>query len=412
MNETNSTPRLFGAAEVRLGRQRSPAHESGSHMTPYLRAANVKDGELDLTNVKEMNFEPAEQVTFSLRPGDVLVTEGSGSLASVGASAVWNGELSGTVCFQNTLIRLRPREGVTDGRYLGWWARSAYASGQFASIASGANIYHLSSERTKSLPAILPSLWEQRRIADFLDAEIGRIDLLTNLYQQAIDWTLERSQIFVDTLIASTKDSYPLKHYVRFREGPGIMASDFHDSGVPLIRISGLQAGRVTLAGANFLNPELVKTRWSQFRLRLGDYIISGSATMGAVSIVADTDVIGAIPYTGLIILRPNEREVSMEYVSIALSSTIFKKQIDLLKAGAAMQHFGPTHLSQVTLPFPCLTDQERIAGEARRIMSQAAQLENMIEKQIALLTERRQALITAAVTGQIDVTTARGIAI
>ncbi|MGH8543507.1 MAG: hypothetical protein ACREX3_07735, partial [Gammaproteobacteria bacterium] len=115
-------------------------------MLPYLRAANVKDGELDLSSIKEMNFNPVEQETFRLRTGDVLITEGSGSITAIGASAVWREDIPGPVCFQNTLIRLRPRPGVADGRYLGWWARSAYASGQFASIASGANIYYISCE--------------------------------------------------------------------------------------------------------------------------------------------------------------------------------------------------------------------------------------------------------------------------
>ena len=78
-------------------------------MVPYLRAANVKDGQLDLTDVKTMDFNPSEQRTFSLMPGDVLVSEGSGSLGTVGASAVWNAEIDGVVCFQNTLLRLRPK---------------------------------------------------------------------------------------------------------------------------------------------------------------------------------------------------------------------------------------------------------------------------------------------------------------
>src|SRR6476469_684584 len=53
------------------------------------------NGYLDLTDVKQMNFTPTEQRVFSLKPGDVLVTEGSGSLSAVGASAVWNDEIEG-----------------------------------------------------------------------------------------------------------------------------------------------------------------------------------------------------------------------------------------------------------------------------------------------------------------------------
>lgn len=117
-------------------------------MTRYLRAANVKDGALDLDDVLSMNFTPSEQRIFSLRPGDVLITEGSGSLTAVGASARWSGEMSGAVCFQNTLVRLRALR-LTDSGFLSWWCRHAFASGLFASIATGANIFHLSAERVR-----------------------------------------------------------------------------------------------------------------------------------------------------------------------------------------------------------------------------------------------------------------------
>ena len=110
---------LRAYAEVTLGRQRSPANDSGPFMVPYLRAGNVTDGTLNLTDVKEMNFSPSEQEIFGLRHGDVLVTEGSGSLSSVGASAVWRGEIGATVCFQNTLYvsghELEPTHGSWRG---------------------------------------------------------------------------------------------------------------------------------------------------------------------------------------------------------------------------------------------------------------------------------------------------------
>jgi type I restriction enzyme S subunit len=297
--------------------------------------------------------------------------------------------------------------------YYRYYFRSAVLVSDLSNLTQGIRQGQtIDAEAFANLEVPVPPLDEQRRIADFLDAETGRIDHLRAAYEKAADRISERSQTLIDALISSAGDCLPLKYFVRFREGPGIMASDFRDHGTPLIRISGLQAGRVTLRGANFLDPGLVKTRWSQFRLRLGDYVISGSATMGAVSVVANEDVVGAIPYTGLIILRPRERRVSMEYAAVALGSSTFAQQIDLLKAGATMQHFGPSHLSQISLPFPDLADQEKIAAAARDIRDQASRLRNSIDRQLAVLAERRQALITAAVTGQIDVTTARGVAV
>lgn len=154
---------LATIASVRLGRQRSPKSERGEHMTRYLRSANVSDGSIDLTDVKEMNFEPAEQAVFALLPGDVLITEGAGSPDSVGASAVWDGHEAG-MCFQNTLLRARPLTEDVLNEYLGWWARAAHRSGAMKNWAAGANILHLGSDGLKRMAIPLRNSVDQRRV--------------------------------------------------------------------------------------------------------------------------------------------------------------------------------------------------------------------------------------------------------
>lgn len=161
---------LSEGVAVTMGRQRSPQHAVGDHMVPYLRAANVKDGRLLLDDVLEMNFSPREQDTFRLVMGDVLVTEGCGSLEQLGASAVWREDKDGTVCFQNTLLRLRALEGATDPGYVHHLARYAHRAGWWATLASGTNIFHIGSERAKAMPAPLPPLDEQRSASTLLDA--------------------------------------------------------------------------------------------------------------------------------------------------------------------------------------------------------------------------------------------------
>ena len=175
-------------------------------MVKYLRAANVKDGRLDLTDVKEMNFTPSEQAIYALRPGDVLISEGAGSLTAVGTSAVWQGEIDGTVCFQNTLLRARPRRGV-EPRFLAWWCRHGYASGMFASVAGGANIFHLGAERIRALPATMPATARQKEIADFLDAETTRVDGIIKARIMMIESLRERTTVALTALVMSGSPS-------------------------------------------------------------------------------------------------------------------------------------------------------------------------------------------------------------
>lgn len=130
---------------------------------------------------------------------------------------------------------------------------------------------------------------------------------------------------------------------------------------------------------------------------------------MGSVSLVDDPEVVGSIPYTGLMILRPARSGVEMDYVEAFLKSSRFLRQIDTLKTGAAMQHFGPTHLSQVYASLPSVEKQRRVVDKVAEALSFSEQVARLTNRQVTLLAERRRALITAAVTGQFDVSTAGG---
>ena len=161
---------LGDAFDIRMGRQRSPKNASGSFMVDYLRAANIKDGKLLLDDVKRMNFAPEEQITFRLEPGDVLVTEGSGSRNEVGASARWDSEIAGVVCFQNTLLRMRRVDGVSSSGFAEVIARYFYSSGRWADVASGTNIFHIGAKRAENMLIDLPPLERQGEIVDAVSA--------------------------------------------------------------------------------------------------------------------------------------------------------------------------------------------------------------------------------------------------
>lgn len=72
--------RVNDIAEVRLGRQRSPQNRPKIYPRRYLRAANVLEDGFDLSDVKQMDFKPQEFETYRLRRGDVLLSEGSGTV--------------------------------------------------------------------------------------------------------------------------------------------------------------------------------------------------------------------------------------------------------------------------------------------------------------------------------------------
>lgn len=174
--------KLGTIAEVRLGRQRSPSRAVGPNMVPYLRAANVTWSGLDLGDVKSMDFNAAEVETYRLRSGDILLSEASGSASEVGKPAIYHDD-SQLHCFQNTLIRVRSPEQLSQFLHL-HFVKDALLGG-FAKASRGVGIHHLGAEALTEWPIVLPPLEEQQRIADAVDSYLSRLDAATASLERA-----------------------------------------------------------------------------------------------------------------------------------------------------------------------------------------------------------------------------------
>lgn len=179
---------LRQVAEVRLGRQRSPARAFGPRMRPYLRAANVGWYGLRLDDVKEMSFTEAESEVFDLVRGDLLLSEASGSPGEVGKPAQYRDEVDGGCCFQNTLIRVRMRTGL-DPDYYEHLFRNEARTGKFAAGSRGVGIHHLGQKALNEWLVPVPPPEEQPRIV----AEVERQLTFLDVCERTTDAELTRS---------------------------------------------------------------------------------------------------------------------------------------------------------------------------------------------------------------------------
>lgn len=208
-NPEHPSVKAEAAFDIQLGRQRSPERATGPMMTKYLRSANIGHDQLRLgeEGIFEMDFNERERERYSLQNGDVLVSEGSAGADAVGMPAAWHEELDGPVCYQNTLLRYRAKEGVTSPEFVRHWCLWAYESGAFRNVVPpGVNILHIGSTRAKAMPMRLPDADGQQAIVDELDpltdavvslrAEADRLAearaaLLDALLTQKVEVTIE-----------------------------------------------------------------------------------------------------------------------------------------------------------------------------------------------------------------------------
>ncbi len=351
-------------------------------MVPYLRAANVKDGLLDLSDVKSMNFDPKEQERFALRPGDVLVTEGSGSLSAVGASAVWQGELSGVICFQNTLLRLRPRPS-TDPRFLGWWCRYAFADGLFASIATGANIHHVSAERVRALPMVYSALPQQRAIADYLDTETARIDALITKKRRLIELLDERRRRAERcATLESEAPLFPMRWTATVGSGDGLSAAEIIDD----------PTAKTPVIGGNGVMGYTTR----QSRMRKPSIAVGRvGALCGNVHLVDPPAWV-----TDNALWVRNIRGFDREYLATSLRAA----DLNASAERTAQPLITGETIKRMSVPRPSIAEQQEIATRLRESDERTKLIVSSLRTQIDLLAEHRQAFITAAVTGEFEI--------
>ncbi len=250
------------------------------------------------------------------------------------------------------------------------------------------------------------------RIQRFIAAKERLIELLEEekraIIHRAVtrgfdaDVPLESSGVDGIGKIPSHWGVLPFKRVLGFREGPGIGASDFRDEGVPLLRIAGMKGAEASLAGCNYLDPRQVDERWSQFRIELHDYLLSASASAGEV-VPASPDVVGAIPYTGIIRLWPIRSSAHMPFVAHFLRSRPFRAQVEVMASGVAIQHFGPTHLKRAWIALPPIEEQRRIVDALDSQLGGYAVAVDTARRQIELVREYRTRLISDVATGKVD---------
>lgn len=286
------------------------------------------------------------------------------------------------------------------------------------------NQWDLEPQQHSRMSVLLPTLQEQTQIAKFLGHETARIDALIEEQQRLIELLKEKRQAVISLAVTKGLDpSVPMKNsgvewlgkvpahwsvaglkwFWSVTDCKHITA-DFVDDGIPLASIREVQSRYVSL--------EYARQTTKEFYLQLieagrepaaGDLIFSRNATVGEVAQVANWHPPFALGQD-VCLLKRKYKWLSSDYLQVALLSTVVKVQLDNLMIGSTFKRVNVEDIRGLTIPMPSHEEQKLIADYLSKETEFFDALLSEAKSTIGLLHERRSALISAAVTGKIDV--------
>lgn len=371
---------------------------------------------LKLDDPTTRSFKKQQFKNLRLLPGDIVIEKsGGGEKTPVGRVVSFDQHIDAVT--SNFVARIRPHENVWN-RYLLYLLAAHYMSGysrQF--IKQNTGIQNLDDTNLFRSEVWIPDLTTQRQISDFLDREAARIDLLIEKKQRLVQLLGERFGAAISRLTVPPHQQSeewverPIKALcsvfgrIGFR---GYTTEDIVDEGAGAITLSpsNIKDGQMTLSDRTYLSWQKYKES-PEIQISAGDIVfVKTGSTIGKVAKVDDLQE----PMTlnpQLVVLK--KITANADFLLFAMQSKEFQYQVSFNRFGGSTPAMSQGHLGRLKVWLPIdIGDQRKRAEEILRQRQNIEATKKSLNASIGRLQEYRSALITAAVTGQIDVTSWR----
>jgi type I restriction enzyme S subunit len=394
---------------------------------PVINPSDLSNGALDgheAVTISEATFTRLRQ--HALRAGDILFARRGelGRCALVHAHA--EGWLCGTGC-----IRVRPRTSQIDPTFLNWVLAANYVREWLMAESVGATMENLSAATIAMLPLCVPSIREQRRISAFLERRCNEVDDIIAKKGRMLALLAEQKSILTTRAVtrgldpdAQVKDSgIPWIGQVPSRWSIKRLRSalrNIEQGWSPqcenriadadewaVLKVGCVNGGVFNELEHKALPSDVVPL--TEYEIKDGDVLLSRANTrelLGSAALVR-TPRQRLLLCDKLYRLHLRSELLNAQYLISYLASAPARYQLEREATGSSesMQNIGQDSIRNLVVPTPCSEEQERITGFLTDVEDSFRATGQTILVQIERFHEYRTALITAAVTGQIDVT-------
>jgi type I restriction enzyme, S subunit len=393
---------------------------------PVLRSTDMTiDGRWQVTDPAVRRLSPSEMASSRLLRDDIVITKSSGSQLHLGKSAIVTLEVEATgACFSNFMQRIRANASLYP-KFLWWLLNSEFAREQlFFNGCTTTGLVNLSGKIIGNTFVTQPTFDEQRAIAAFLDRETARIDALVAKKQRLIELLEEKRQAVICHAVTKGLDPHVVctesgvewigkipQHWTLPRVSsfcnvvrgasprPAGDPQYFNGFDTPWITVAETtkDKAKYLTETSEYLTSE--GKNLSRF-LDVDTFILTNSgATLGVPKILR---IAGCIN-DGSVAFLDIDKRMSKDFLYYYFTSQTDDIRIRMNR-GMGQPNLNTDIVSKMPVPCPPSDEQFKIAAYLDEVTEISCCQCTAISRSINLLMEYRTALISAAVTGQIDV--------
>ena len=419
-----STGRLRYVSELLVdGTHHSPAsHIAGDHL--YITAKNIKERGFDLSEITYVTADDHREI-FSrcpVRKGDVLYIK-DGATAGIAMVNPLDEEFS----LLSSVALVRPKRTTLLSQFVAYHLNAGQFKSDVLNRLVGGAMTRFTLDLISRFVFTIPSIAEQTAIAAFLDRETAKIDELVAEQRRLIELLKEKRQAVISHAVTKGLNPHaPMKpsgiewlgvvpehwrvgklgYACKLRGGFAFSAADFGADGVVVVRMNNLKRGQLDLTEAARI-PESCCNE--AVALAAGDLVWGMSGSTGVTGSLGNYARARAEDLPCQLNQRVGRFVVdksllTLDFFENVIQTAYFYEQVMLLVTGTAQFNVSSEQVQSCLIALPTIDEQLAIADFLARETAALDALTAEAERGIELLQERRTALISAAVTGKIDV--------
>ena len=367
-----------------------PASTDSNYEFTYCDVTSVQTGHVKIPETTTTFSQAPSRARRIARPGDVVYATIRPNLKATALVP----QVETPLIVSTAFAVLRPKEGLLP-KYLAYAVQDGTFTHQLSRSAVGVSYPAIDEQTVKAARIPVPDMESQRRIVEFLDAELEQIDALTAEQERLVSLLIERRVALADVIMESIEADL-VKLWFLF--APRNERANGDEEVLSVYRDYGVIPKNSRSDNHNVTPEDLSNYR----RVSVGDLVVNKmKAWQGSVAI-SDFEGIVSGDYQ---VLRPITTRFSSQFAHHILRSSRMIREYRIRSKGIRPSQWRLywEDLADIRVPVPDLPVQESIE---RRFVDIAEQdpVGESLESLRQLLEERRAALITAAVTGELEV--------